>query len=312
MLGGADALGYRVGVAARPRARRRAWLREARPWLYLAPALLLYGLFWIGPAAYSLYLSFFDWDMASPQKTFVYLDNYRRVLTDPVFHVSLVNTVIYVVATVLLGTGIGLGLALVVQSLRRGREIYRFVVFLPVVTSVTVITLIWLFLLNTQIGVVNQVLRLAGVAGPNWLNSPATALLAIVVVGVWKGFGYNVILFTAGLEGIDRQLYEAAALDGAGRWSAFRHITWPLLTPVTLFVVVVGVIASFQVFATVQIMTRGGPANATNVLVYHIWEAAFRYFDVGYAAALATLLALLVAGLTVIQIRRGEAHVHYQ
>ncbi len=184
MLGGADALGYRVGVAARPRARRRAWLREVRPWLYLAPALLLYGLFWIGPAAYSLYLSFFDWDMASPQKTFVYLDNYRRVLTDPVFHVSLVNTVIYVVATVLLGTGIGLGLALVVQSLRRGREIYRFVVFLPAVTSITVITLIWLFLLNTQVGVVNQVLRLAGVAGPNWLNSPATALLAIVVVGV--------------------------------------------------------------------------------------------------------------------------------
>jgi ABC-type sugar transport system permease subunit len=274
--------------------------------------LLVYGLFWIGPAAYSLYLSFFDWDMASPQKTFVYLDNYRRVLTDPVFHVSLVNTVIYVLVSVLVGTGIGLGLALVVQSLGRGREVYRFVVFLPVVTSITVITLIWLFLLNTQVGAVNQVLRLAGVAGPNWLNSPTTALLAIVVVGVWKGFGYNVVLFTAGLDGIDRELYEAAALDGAGGWSAFRHITWPLLTPVTLFVVVVGVIASFQVFATVQIMTRGGPANATNVLVYHIWEAAFRFFDVGYAAALATLLALLVAGLTVVQIRRGEAHVHYQ
>jgi multiple sugar transport system permease protein len=312
MLGGADALGYSVRVAARARARRPAWLTPARPWLYLAPALAVYSLFWVAPAAYSLYLSFFDWDMASPQKIFVYLDNYRRVLADPVFRVSLVNTVIYVGATVLLGTAIGLGLALVVQSLRRGREFYRFVVFLPVVTSITVITLIWLFLLNTQVGVVNQILRLAGVAGPNWLNSPATALLAIVVVGVWKGFGYNVILFTAGLEGIDRELYEAAALDGAGRWSAFRHITWPLLTPVTLFVVVVGVIASFQVFATVQIMTRGGPANATNVLVYHIWEAAFRFFDVGYAAALATLLALLVAGLTVFQIRRGEEHVHYQ
>jgi ABC-type sugar transport system permease subunit len=312
MLGGADALRYRVGVAPGSRVRRGAWRMLARPWVYLAPALLVYGLFWVGPAGYSLYLSFFDWDMASPQKTFVALDNYRRVLTDPVFHVSLVNTVIYVAATVLLGTGIGLGLALVVQSLRRGRDFYRFVVFLPVVTSITVITLIWLFLLNTQVGVVNQVLRLSGVTGPNWLNSPATALLAIVVVGVWKGFGYNVILFTAGLEGIDRELYEAAALDGAGRWHVFRHITWPLLAPVTLFVVVVGVIASFQVFATVQIMTRGGPANATNVLVYHIWEAAFRFFDVGYAAALATLLALLVAGLTVLQIRRGEEHVHYQ
>jgi len=174
MLGSADAVRYPVGVAERPRARRSAWWPKARPWLYLTPALLLYGLFWIGPAAYSLYLSFFDWDMASPQKTFVYLDNYRRVLTDPVFHVSLANT------------AIGLGLALVVRSLPRGREIYRFVVFLPVVTSITVITLIWLFLLNTQIGVVNQVLRLVGVAGPNWLNSPVTALLAIVVVGVWK------------------------------------------------------------------------------------------------------------------------------
>jgi ABC-type sugar transport system permease subunit len=312
MLGGADTLGYPVGVEARPRARRRAWRAQAGPWLYLAPVLSLYALFWVGPAAYSLYLSFFDWDMASPQKTFVYLDNYRRVLGDPVFHTSLVNTVIYVVATVVMGTGIGLGLALLVQSLRRGREIYRFIVFLPVVTSITVITLIWLFLLNTQVGMVNQVLRLTGVTGPNWLNSPATALLAIVMVGVWKGFGYNVVLFTAGLDGIDRELYEAAALDGAARWSTFRHVTWPLLTPVTLFVVVVGVIASFQVFATVQIMTRGGPANATNVLVYHIWEAAFRFFDVGYAAALATLLAVLVAGLTVLQIRRGETHVHYR
>jgi ABC-type sugar transport system permease subunit len=306
MLGGADALGYSVRVAARTRRRRHAWLTHARPWLYLTPALLVYGLFWVGPAAYSLYLSFFDWDMASPQKTLVYLDNYRRVLTDPVFHVSLVNTVIYVVATVLLGTGIGLGLALVVQSLRRGREIYRFVVFLPVVTSITVITLTWLFLLDTQVGVVNQV-RAASWPGP-WLSGSD---LAIVVVG-----GGRVQLQRGPvhrrLEGIDRELYEAAALDGAGGWGVFRHITWPLLTPVTLFVVVVGVIASFQVFATVQIMTRGGPANATNVLVYHIWEAAFRFFDVGYAAALATLLALLVAGLTVLQIRRGEEHVHYQ
>lgn len=312
MPGSTDAVGYPIELATRLRVGRRAWRPAARPWLYLAPAFLVYGLFWVGPAAYSLYLSFFDWDMASPQKTFVYLDNYRRVLTDPVFRVSLLNTVVYVVATVLLGTALGLGLALLIQSRRRGREVYRFVVFMPVVTSITVITLIWLFLFNTQVGAVNQLLAAVGVTGPNWLNNPATALLAIIVVSVWKGFGYNVVLFTAGLDGIDRELYEAAAIDGAAGWATFRHITWPLLGPVTLFVVVVGVIASFQVFATVQIMTRGGPANATNVLVYHIWEAAFRFFDVGYAAALATLLALLVAALTVVQIRRGEAHVHYQ
>jgi ABC-type sugar transport system permease subunit len=171
---------------------------------------------------------------------------------------------------------------------------------------------VWLFFLNTQIGVVNQLLKTLGVPGPNWLNDPATALLALVVVGVWKGFGYNVVLFTAGLAAIDREVYEAAALDGARGWTTFRHVTWPLLSPVTLFVVVMGVIGSFQVFASVQLMTRGGPANATNVLVYHIWEAAFRFFDVGYAAALATLMAALVALLTIVQLRRGERFVHYQ
>ncbi len=301
-------------VVAEPvAAARRRRTTPSAAWLYLAPALALYALFWLGPAAYSLYLSFFDWDMASPRMTPVGLDNYRRVLTDPVFLVSLRNTLLYVAGTVIVGTGVGLGLALAIQRVPGARTVYRFVFFLPVVTSITVVSLVWLFFFNTQIGVVNQGLRLVGVGGPNWLNDPATALVALVVVGVWKGFGYNVVLFTAGLAAIDREVYEAAALDGATTgWTVFRHVTWPLLSPVTLFVVVMGVIGSFQVFASVQLMTRGGPANATNVLVYHIWEAAFRFFDVGYAAALATLMAALVAALTLIQLRRGERFVHYQ
>jgi ABC-type sugar transport system permease subunit len=278
----------------------------------LVPALAVYGAFWVGPVLFSVYLSLVDWDMASPVSAFVGLDNYRRVLTDPVAWIAMRNTLVYVAATVVLGVAVGLGLALLIQSLPRGRAAYRFVFFLPVVTSITVVTLVWMFLFNTYVGPINVLLRALGVGGPNWLNDPATALLAVVVVGLWKGFGYNVVLFTAGLTTIDRQVYEAAALDGAGRWASFRHVTWPLLSPVTLFVVVISVISSFQVFATVQIMTKGGPANATNVLVYHVWEAAFRFFDVGYAAALATLMALLVAGVTVVQIRRGETRVHYQ
>ena len=297
-------------VAVSPvRTRRRS---PSPAWLYLAPALALYATFWAGPALYSFYLSFFDWDMASPRMTAVGLDNYRRVLTDPVFVIALRNTLAYVAGTVALATALGLGLALAVERVPGARTLYRFVFFLPVVTSITVVTLVWLFFFNTQIGVINQLIALAGVRGPNWLNDPATALPALVIVGVWKGFGYNVVLFTAGLAAIDRQVYEAAALDGAGRWACFRHVTWPLLSPVTLFVVVMGVIGSFQVFASVQLMTRGGPANATNVLVYHVWEAAFRFFDVGYAAALATLMAALVALLTIVQVRRGERFVHYQ
>jgi ABC-type sugar transport system permease subunit len=299
----------------RVRPARAALRRPSRPsaaWLYLGPALLVYALFWAGPAAYSLYLSFFDWDMASPRMTPVGLENYRRVLTDPVFLVALRNTLVYVAGTVVVSITVGLGLALAIQRLPKARAIYRFVFFLPVVTSITVVSLVWLFFFNTQIGVVNQVLRLVGVRGLNWLNDPTTALLALIVVGVWKGFGYDVVLFTAGLVSIERDVYEAAALDGAGRWRTFRDVTWPLLSPVTLFAVVMGVIGSFQVFASVQLMTRGGPANATNVLVYHIWEAAFRFFDVGYAAALASLMAALVAALTIVQLRRGERCVHYQ
>jgi multiple sugar transport system permease protein len=294
-------------AAARPRRRARL-----APWLYLLPAFAVYAVFWAGPAAYSVYLSFFDWDMASPTKTFVALDNYRRVLTEPLVWVTVRNTLVYVVATVVIGGAVGLGLALLIASLPRARDVYRFIFFLPVVTSITVVTLVWLFFFNTYVGPINVVLGWLGVPGPNWLNDPATALLAVVVVGLWKGFGYNVVLFTSGLSIIDRQVYEAAALDGAGRWATFRHVTWPLLSPVTLFVVVISVISSFQIFATVQIMTKGGPANATNVLVHHIWEAAFRFFDVGYATALATLVAVLVAVVTIVQIRRGEAFVHYQ
>jgi ABC-type sugar transport system permease subunit len=302
-----------LDVGAQARTARPRSVSPSAAWLYLGPALGLYALFWLGPAAYSLYLSFFDWDMASPRMTPVGLDNYRRVLTDPVFLVSLRNTLLYVAGTVVVGTGVGLALALAIQRVPGARAVYRFVFFLPVVTSITVVSLVWLFFFNTQIGVVNQVLRLLGVTGPNWLNDPATALLALIVVGVWKGFGYNVVLFTAGLAAIDREVYEAAALDGATTgWTVFRHVTWPLLSPVTLFVVVMGVIGSFQVFASVQLMTRGGPANATNVLVYHIWEAAFRFFDVGYAAALATLMALLVGIVTIVQLRKGERLVHYQ
>jgi ABC-type sugar transport system permease subunit len=304
--------GFPLAVPRPAPVERRRRAAPLAAWGYLLPAFAIYVVFWIGPAAYSLYLSFFDWDMASPVKTFVFLDNYRRVLTDPVAWTALRNTLVYVAATVVLGTAVGLGLALLVQALPRGRALYRFVLFLPVVTSITVVTLVWLFLLNTQVGPINVVLRALGVRGPNWLNDPTTALLGVVLVGLWKGFGYNVVLFTAGLTTIDREVYEAAAIDGAGRWGVFRHVTWPLLSPVTLFVVVISVIASFQVFATVQIMTKGGPANATNVLVYHVWESAFRFFDVGYAAALATLMALLVAAVTVVQIRRGEARVHYQ
>jgi multiple sugar transport system permease protein len=297
-----------------PRSRAVRHRRDTAltPWLYLAPALGLYVVFWLRPAAYSLYLSFFDWDMASPRMTAVGLENYRRVLTDRVFFTALRNTLLYVAGTVVVGTAVGLSLALAIQRVPGARALYRFVFFLPVVTSITVVSLVWLFFFNTQIGVVNQVLRLLGVTRPNWLNDPGTALLALIVVGVWKGFGYNVVLFTAGLAAIDREVYEAAALDGARGWATFRHVTWPLLSPVTLFVVVMGVIGSFQVFASVQLMTRGGPANATNVLVYHIWEAAFRFFDVGYAAALATLMAALVAVLTIVQLRRGERFVHYQ
>lgn len=296
----------------RLRLTRRRFGAYVIPYLYLLPALVFISVFFVLPVLFSGYLSVLNWDMISPQRTFVGLHNYLRALQDPVFQMATKNTLLYALGTVPTSIVLGLGLAVLVESTTRAREIYRFVFFVPTVTSMSVVALVWILLYSPKLGLVNQGLGLLGIGGPDWLNDPKWALGALMVVGVWKGFGYNMVLFIAGLKNIDRELYEAASIDGASSWQRFRRITLPLLSPVTLFVTILMLISSFQVFASIQIMTEGGPNNATNVLVYKIWQEAFKFFDAGLATAVATVLFVIVAALTIAQLRFSGTWVHYQ
>lgn len=299
-------------ASGKKRPLRRSFAKHSWPFLFLSPALLVYGSFFIFPFIFSLYLSFMQWNLVSPNKEFVGIDNYIALVKDPVFWISLKNTVIYVLGTVPLSMILGLVMAILVEAAGRLREVYRFMFFIPVVTSIAVVSIVWTLLFSPNNGLIGNILKTVGVQGPNWLNDPNWAMWALIIVGVWKAMGYNMVLYIAGLKSIDRQLYEAAQIDGAGKWMQFRSITLPMLSPVTFFVMIVSIINSFQVFATIHIMTRGGPNNATNVLVYEVWQEAFQFFDIGKASALSMVLFLLVLAITIVQIRMTESKVHYQ
>lgn len=292
--------------------RHRKRTAQIEPYVFLVPALVLYAVFFVGPVVYSWFLSVVQWDLISDDIQFVAAAHYVRALTDPGWWQSLGTTVLYVLGTVPLSVGLGLGTAVLVEAHARSSRLWRVIFFVPIVTTVAAAGLIWSYMFNPQVGIINQALAAVGIRGPNWFFEPTWALVAVCLVGIWQSFGYNMVLFIGGLKQIDCQLYEAADIDGASRWRQFRHITLPLLSPITFFVTVISVIGSFQVFATVQIMTRGGPNNATNVAVYRIWEYAFQFYDIGYASASATLLFLLIACLTLVQFRYGEERVHYQ
>lgn len=294
-------------VLDRVKAKKLLW-----PVGLLLPALVIYGVFFIFPFLFTCYLSFMQWDLISPDMQAVGWQNYQKLFADKVFWISLANTAVYVVVTVPVSMLLGLGLAVLVEGAGRYRELYRFLLFIPVVASLAVTSFVWMLLMNPTNGLLNGLLAYLGIAGPNWLNDPWWALPSLMLIGVWKALGYNMVLYIAGLKSIDKRLYEAAELDGAGRWKRFTAITLPLLSPVHFFVLIVSIIHSFQLFTTVHIMTHGAPNNATNVLVYEVWQEAFQFFDIGKASALSMVMFLLVLVVTVWQIRLSESKVHYQ
>lgn len=282
------------------------------PYLYLVPAVGLFSVFFIYPFFFSVFISFNEWDLISGETRFVGIANYVRLFADPVFWETLSNTYFYVLLQTPLSIVLGFFFALLIESTGRGRPFFRMLYFIPVVISVSAASLSFYTMFNSLHGPVNTFLADIGVSGPNWLNAPGSAMAAIIIVGVWQSFGYNVILFMSGLKQIDRQLYEAASIDGAGPLRKTVRITIPLLSPVTLFVFVMTTLFSFQVFATVQILTNGGPSNATGVWVYYIWREAFRFFDTGVASAAATLLFLFMLLVTVVFVQLVQRFVFYR
>jgi len=258
----------------------------------------------------SLGLTLFDWNLLQPPE-FVGLANFERLIGDPGFHRALIHTVQFVVGYLPLVLVGGLAIALGLHRASRGIAFYRTAYFLPVVTSWVVVALMWRWLLNPSGGIVNWGLGLAGIEGPGWWADPGWAMPSIILASAWKDLGFVMVIFLAGLQAIPQDYYEAASIDGAGRWARFRHITLPLLSPATFFVVVISLINSFQVFDQVWVMTGGGPANASTVVVTEVVRNAFSYGQLGYASAMSWILFVAILAMTLLQFRLQRRWVTY-
>ncbi len=268
----------------------------------LAPALL-HTLIWIAvPVAATVVLSFTDYTVFdSPQ--WIGLENYVEIWNDEVFRKATWNTVIYTFFTVPFSMAIAVVIAVFLHTKLRGRAIYRAAFFLPQVTATVAIAMVWLWMYNPQYGIVNGFLSFFGVPGKAWLADPDFALTAVIVVGIWQGIGLKMLIYLAALQNIDESLYEAASIDGAGPVQQFFRITLPMLKPATFFVFVVSVIAAFQVFDLVYVLTDGGPANATTMMTYEVYRSAFQNFRMGMACAQSVVLFGFLIVLTVINRR---------
>ena len=289
----------------RPTAARLA--REARSWpaalLFLLPALVILGTFNIYPALYSLVLSLFRWNGLTPQRDFVGLGNYARLLGSGEFWNSLKVTALYAAGVTLTALVLGLLVAALLNQPLRGRAAYRALYFLPVITPTVAAGVVWKDLFDPSRGAVNSLLATIGLHGPNWLVDPHWALFAVVTVGVWKRVGFNVVVYLAALQGVPRAYYEAAQIDGASPAQQLRFVTVPLLAPTTFFLVVTSLIEALQVFDLVYVMTAGGPLGSTDVFGYYLYREGFRYSQLGFASAIAYVMFALIFLATVLQFR---------
>jgi multiple sugar transport system permease protein len=297
------------------RRRRRTWTVEQRQalagYLFVAPAMLLFFVFTLLPVAYTFYLSFTNYDVFT-RMDWIGALNYTDIIDDELFWEALRNTLVYTVWSIPLSMAIGLGLALLLNQKLRGLGLYRTVYYVPVVSSMVAVAMIWIQLFDPLYGVVSNGVEALGIHGINWLGDPNLAMPSIIAVSVWKVVGWNMLIYLAGLQGIPAHLKEAAAIDGANRWQSLRHITLPLLQPTTFFIFVTSLIGAFQVFDVVYVMTGGGPANATTTLVHQIYKTAFTALDMGYAAAMSFVLFAIILIVSLLSMRAMRAEVAYQ
>ncbi|WP_240033941.1 carbohydrate ABC transporter permease [Planococcus salinus] len=288
-----------------------SWTR-LRPYAMISPAILVFCLFFIYPIGYMVYLSFHDWNFVSPTKEFIGTANFTYLLSNLEFREVIVNSFIYTFFTVFLTIGISLLLAL---WLNRGGAIYSFLqasIFSPHITSLVSVSMLWMWIMDADYGLLNWALNLIGIESIPWLTSPDYALTSLIMVAVWKGIGFNTLVFIAGLQSIPKDLYEAAELDHTPPWRRFLRITVPMLSPTLFFLTIIGIINSFQVFETINLMTEGGPINSTNTFVYYIYQYGFQFFKIGYASAAGVILLVILSVLTVIYFKVLSKKVHYR
>jgi multiple sugar transport system permease protein len=288
--------------------QREEWLG----WLFVSPVILGILIFQAYPVLFSLYASLTKWNLLSTPR-WVGFQNYVELFTrDRYFFEIMGNTAQYALGTVLPGIALGIGFALLLNQNIAGRFTYRAIYFIPVVAPTVALGLLWAWIYEPTFGILNSVLRVIGIQGPMWLGSTKWAMPSVVIFAIWRGIGFSIVIFLSGLQTISPEFHEAAAIDGANAWQRLRHITLPLLSPVTFFVLVTDVIGAFQVFDTIYILTRGGPANATTTAVFMLYNHAFRLQHMGYASAIAYVLFLAIIVLTVANFTLGKRWVFYE
>ena len=297
--------------ALKPPRRRRLKKETLAGYLFIAPGVIHSLLFIVFVLFVSAFLSLTRWDLVSPPE-FIGIQNYIDLFSDDLFFITVKNTVIFVLMFIPLTITLSLSVALAANTKLKGLAFFRTAYFFPYVASMVAVAIVFRWLFSSDYGLINGFLGWFGIDPVNWLNSCSTALPSIAFVSVWKGLGWNMTLFLAGLQSIPSHLYEAAALDGAGRWRQFRDITWPLLTPTTFFVLVTSVLGSFQVFDTAYLMTQGGPERCTYTYLYYLYQQGFRFFNMGYAAAMAWLLFAVLIAITFIQFKFLNKRVNYE
>jgi len=284
-------------------------------WMFVAPALIVLGLFFFLPVLAALLMSLTDFDLYALSDAsnlrFVGLKNYGHLLTEPLFWKALGNTVYFVVLGVPLSIGASLGAALLVNSkVARLRNLFRTVFFAPVVTTLVAVAVVWRYIFHTRYGFLNYGLSVFDIGPIDWMGDPHWAMPAIVVLAVWKNFGYNMIILLAALQSIPEDLYEAARIDGASPWQLFRHITVPGLAPVLTLVSILTMTGYFQLFAEPYVMTEGGPLQSTLSVLYFMYEEGFKWWSLGRASAVAFLLFVLMFAVTALQLRMGRREVN--
>lgn len=294
------------------RSRRLATRRNRAAVLgFLGPNLLGFIVFTIFPIGASLLLSFYEWPLLG-NAIAVGVDNFIRMFTqDPVFWEVTRNTLYFMVGYIILNLGVALGLAVWLNSNIRFAGLFRFIFFLPVVAPMVANAVIWRLLYVPDTGLFASILAIVGIDAPNWLGSSTWAMPSVILMSVWAGFGYNMIIFVAGIQAIPQSIYDAAEIDGVNAWTRFRSITFPMISPSIFFALVMTLISGLKVFEQPYILTGGGPGSSTTTLVFYLYQQGFQNYDLGYASSIAWMLFVVIMGVTFIQFWAQKKWVHY-
>lgn len=290
---------------------RTKFIRSLMPYAMVAPALIILSVFVLYPIFYMIYLSFFKWDMMGTME-FIGIKNFVTMAGDSTFWLVMKNTFVYMIFTVTFSITLALLLALYLKNNTKTNALLQSVVFTPYIISLISVSFIWMWLMDSQYGLLNYVLHVFGIKGIGWLDDPNVAMFSLILVSVWKSVGYYTLIIVSAMQSIPEFLYEAARLDKAGKAAVFFKITLPMLSPTLFFLILMDMIACFKVFETVNVMTQGGPMNSTNTLVYDIYTNGFSFYKIGYGSALGVVLMVIIGICTILYFKILSKRIHYR